>query len=151
MAIGAAQKSRDTKPELDFRYELRAKGLKGYRIHYKIQLPLNGKRPQWTTPDVAFVGHKLAVFIDGCYFHGCPTHRRHAGENGYWRKKMSEARARDERHSRALTVLGWRVLRVWECQDSAAAARAAEAILDTDATPGVYGLAVPAREPIVGP
>jgi DNA mismatch endonuclease (patch repair protein) len=140
MAIGAVQQSRDTQCELEFRAALRAIGLKAYRLHHKIPLPRNGKKVQWTTPDVVFLDAQVAIFVDGCYFHSCPTHRRHAGENAYWRKKMANARTRDERHSRALSSLGWRVLRVWECDDPARGAAAVQAILDTAAPPGVYGI-----------
>lgn len=139
MATGARQKSRDTLIELRFRKELRALGLKGYRLHHKINLPHWGKKSQRTTPDVAFVTDMLAIYLDGCYWHGCPVCPP-PKVNGEWRRKQALTRARDERHSRYLVSAGWRVLRVWEHQDMAKAATAAKAILDTDQPPGVFAV-----------
>lgn len=140
MSTGRSQRSRDTLPELRLRRELRAVGLRNYRIHQRISLPQWGKKRQWTTPDVVFTKERVAVYLDGCWFHGCITCGRTT--SGAWRKKAAQARARDERHSRALTVCGWRVLRFWEHQDPAAAAKAVKAVIETEADPGVYGLPV---------
>lgn len=139
MATGSRQKSRDTLIELKFRHELRKTGITHYRLHHKIQLPKWGKRFQWTTPDVALLSEKIAIYLDGCWFHGCPSCVK--TRPGDWRRKQAQARARDQRHSRALEMMGWRVARFWEHDDPAAAARAMKAILDTEAEPGTYGLA----------
>lgn len=141
MSVGRSQRSRDTLAEMRMRRELRAQGLRNYRIHTQIPLPQWGKKRQWTTPDVVFTKERVAVFIDGCWFHGCPICVRESKTNtGAWRKKAAQARARDERHSRALVVCGWRVLRFWEHDDPAAAAKAVKAVIETEVDPGVYGL-----------
>lgn len=137
MATGRAQRSRDTLPELRLRRSLRAVGLRHYRIHERIALPQWGKKRQWVTPDVVFTRERVAVFLDGCWFHGCTVCK--TSPSGAWRKKQAQARARDERHSRALTVCGWRVLRFWEHEDPDLAAKAVLAVIETDAEPGVYG------------
>lgn len=138
MSTGRSQRSRDTLPELRLRRELRAVGLRNYRIHQRIALPQWGKKRQWTTPDVVFTSERVAVFLDGCWFHGCLTCGKTT--SGAWRKKAAQARARDERHSRALVVCGWRVMRFWEHDDPALAAKAVNAVIDNEVDPGVYGL-----------
>lgn len=141
MSTGRSQKSRETALEINFRVEMRAQGLRGYRVQHQIRLPKWGRKHQHTTPDVAFVGRKIAIYLDGCYWHGCPRCYRETRTNsGEWRVKRAKTRARDERHSRALVVEGWRVFRLWECQDIPAGVRAVKAILETDPPPGVYGL-----------
>ncbi|MBE0543704.1 MAG: very short patch repair endonuclease [Verrucomicrobia bacterium] len=66
-------------------------------------------------PDFVFRGARLAVFVDGCFWHGCPKHSRHAAKSGnYWRIKLKTNQARDRLVTRALRHTGWRVLRIWE-------------------------------------
>jgi DNA mismatch endonuclease (patch repair protein) len=66
-------------------------------------------------PDFVFPGKRVAVFVDGCFWHGCPRCSRGVATNGlFWRTKISGNRRRDRRVSRRLRSLGWRVLRVWE-------------------------------------
>ncbi len=85
---------------------LRKAGLRGYRKHWKVQ----GK------PDFAWPDRKIALFVDGCFWHGCPRCNRPSKSNvGFWRRKISANRKRDLRVSRQLRRQGWNVLRVWEC------------------------------------
>lgn len=97
---------RDTDCELRLRSLLHAKGLR-FRVHYS----LAGVR---TKPDIAFTQAKVAVFIDGCFWHGCPTHGTMAKTNTeFWSAKIAANRDRDIRSTRSLTDLGWRVVRLW--------------------------------------
>lgn len=110
-----AQRSRDTGPELAVRAALRAAGLTGYRLHRRVEGPAR--------PDVAFVGLRIAVFVDGCWWHDCPEHRRPSLTNaGWWARKLAGNRARDARQDAALIAAGWCVIRVWEHDDPARAA-----------------------------
>ena len=72
-------------------------------------------RPVFGKPDFVFPKLKLAVFVDGCFWHGCPRHfiqpRNHAA---FWRKKIAANRARDRLVTRTLRAMGWTVLRIWE-------------------------------------
>ncbi len=75
---------------------------------------------------MVFVRAKVAVFVDGCFWHGCPEHcRRPSSNEGYWEKKIAGNMARDERVTRELAELGWRVVRIWEHEVAASAARCA--------------------------
>ena len=72
--------------------------------------PLPGK------PDFVFRAHQVAVFVDGCFWHGCPRHGRVPTSHvGYWAPKLARNAARDRSVTRALRASGWTVLRVWEC------------------------------------
>lgn len=103
-------KSKDTKLELTLRRALRKAGLTGYRKNLK-GLP--------GTPDVAFTKHKLAVFVDGGFWHGRDFEARRdrlaAGNNGaFWTAKIERNMERDRRDAAALEAMGWRVLRFWD-------------------------------------
>jgi len=66
-------------------------------------------------PDFVFRKERLAVFVDGCFWHGCPQHgTQPKGNRAFWRKKLASNRARDLRVNRALRAAGWRVVRIWE-------------------------------------
>jgi DNA mismatch endonuclease, patch repair protein len=66
-------------------------------------------------PDFVFRRQRLCVFVDGCFWHGCPRHATQPKANAdFWRKKIEANRARDRRVTRELRAAGWRVLRVWE-------------------------------------
>ncbi|HAO77598.1 MAG TPA: very short patch repair endonuclease [Verrucomicrobia subdivision 3 bacterium] len=66
-------------------------------------------------PDFIFPKHKLAVFVDGCFWHGCPKHgTQPKGNAAFWRKKISRNQTRDKLVNRALRRAGWRVIRIWE-------------------------------------
>jgi DNA mismatch endonuclease, patch repair protein len=68
-------------------------------------------------PDFAFDDARLAVFVDGCFWHGCPScHRAPSSNQDYWTQKVARNRARDRRTTRLLRRDGWTVLRVWECE-----------------------------------
>lgn len=106
-----AIRSRDTGPEKTLRSLLHAAGLR-YRV---------GRRPipeLRRTADVVFGPTKVAVFIDGCYWHGCPQHYRPPKTNsGYWSPKIEGNRRRDRETDSALEAAGWLVLRFWEHED----------------------------------
>ncbi|MFD9856176.1 very short patch repair endonuclease [[Kitasatospora] papulosa] len=103
-----AIRSRDTKPELLIRKLLHARGLR-YRVAAK---PLPGLR---RTADIVFRPTKLAVFIDGCYWHGCPEHYVPPKTNtGYWSSKVIRNVTRDRDTDQRLADAGWTVLRFWE-------------------------------------
>lgn len=66
-------------------------------------------------PDFVFPEIKLAVFVDGCFWHGCPIHfKRPKSNKEFWTKKIERNKARDRKIARELRMLGWRVLRIWE-------------------------------------
>ena len=67
-------------------------------------------------PDFIFPKLKLAIFVDGCFWHGCPRHATQPKSNRvFWKKKLSQNISRDRRVNRALRRLGWQVIRIWEC------------------------------------
>ena len=104
----AAVKSKDTKPEMLVRKYLFSKGLR-YRLHAK---DLPGK------PDMVFPKYKTVVFIDGCFWHGhknCDIYRFPKSNVEFWRQKINMNIARDYRSNVELDLLGWKVIRVWEC------------------------------------
>ena len=99
---------RDTAAELALRRELHRRGLR-YRVVY----PLPGQRRR--TIDVAFTKVRVAVFVDGCFWHGCPEHGTKPRSNSeWWRTKLAANRSRDDDTDRLLAELGWTVVRIWE-------------------------------------
>jgi len=102
-------RARDTAPELALRSALRAMGQKGYRLHYT-------KAPG--RPDIVFVGRRVAVFVHGCFWHGCPhcALRRPKSNSAFWNAKLDRNAERDARKTRELRKAGWKVLTVWECR-----------------------------------
>ncbi|MER6302746.1 very short patch repair endonuclease [Kitasatospora sp. NPDC001539] len=118
----AAIRRRDTKPERAIRSLLHAAG-KRYRVD--LRLDLEGARPR---PDIVFTRARVAVFVDGCFWHCCPEHGRQPGVNaGYWGPKLERNVARDRAADDALRAAGWTVVRVWEHE---APARAADHIIE---------------------
>lgn len=108
---------RDTPAELALRSALRALGLR-----YRVDTTLPGTRRR---ADVAFLGAKVAVFVDGCFWHACPIHGTWPKANAvWWREKIEGNRRRDRDTDRRLKRAGWVVLRFWEHEDAAMAARA---------------------------
>jgi DNA mismatch endonuclease (patch repair protein) len=109
--VMAAVKSKDNRStEQKLRLLLRSSGLKGWRSHLT-NLP--GK------PDFAFPKKKLAIFADGCFWHGCKRCRRNmspSSNRSYWVRKIAGNVTRDKKSARALRALGWRPLRIWEHQ-----------------------------------
>ncbi|MEU5033779.1 very short patch repair endonuclease [Streptomyces rubiginosohelvolus] len=111
-----AIRSRDTKPERLIRRLVHANGLR-YRVAAR---PLPDLR---RTADMVFRPAKVAVFIDGCYWHGCPEHYVSPKTNpGYWSEKVARNIARDRDTDEQLSAAGWLVLRFWEHQSSDACA-----------------------------
>lgn len=103
-----ANRSRDTAPELALRRELHRLGLR-YRVNVR---PIKAVR---RTADVVFTRRKVAVFVDGCFWHGCPEHYRAPAANGsYWSAKLARNTARDVQVNDLLREQGWTVVRVWE-------------------------------------
>lgn len=115
-----ANRSRDTKPELALRRAVYARGLR-YRVAVR---PLPDLR---ATADLVFRRARVAVFMDGCFWHGCPEHHRQPTQNGsYWSQKVSKNRERDARVDLALRSAGWEVVRIWEHEPSDNAAARVE-------------------------
>lgn len=102
------QRTRDTAPELAVRRLLHAAGLR-YRVD---RSPLPGLRRR---ADIVFSPARVAVYVDGCFWHGCPEHgTRPAANREWWARKIGGNRARDADTDRRLTEAGWVVLRAWE-------------------------------------
>jgi DNA mismatch endonuclease (patch repair protein) len=116
----ARQARRDTKPELELRRALHRLGLR-YRVDKK---PIEGMR---TRADIVFGPAKVAVFVDGCFWHSCPAHRTTPKNNqGWWEAKLAANVARDKRVDEELRQRGWLPVRVWEHEDMPLAARRIE-------------------------
>lgn len=99
---------RDNAAEVAVRRLLFADGLR-----YRVALPVPG-RPRRSI-DIAFPRAKVAVFVDGCYWHGCPEHGTQPTSNAeWWRTKLAANRARDIDTTQHLEAIGWTVLRIWE-------------------------------------
>jgi DNA mismatch endonuclease (patch repair protein) len=114
----SATRRRDTRPELAVRSALHRLGLR-FRVDRPIPLP--GRRP--VRPDVVFGPRRVCVFVDGCFWHGCPLHgTRPAANVAYWQPKLDRNVARDKEVDDALAAAGWTVVRVWEHEDPVAAA-----------------------------
>ena len=100
-------KGKDTTPEKLLRAHLWHAGCR-YRLDYRI-----GR----TRPDLVFKGAMVAVYCDGCFWHGCPRHYvRPRRGHAYWAEKLAANLERDRRITRTLEAAGWTVLRIWECE-----------------------------------
>jgi DNA mismatch endonuclease (patch repair protein) len=98
-------KQKDTAAELALRSALHGLGLR-YRLHRRIE---------GVVVDVVFPTAKVAVFVDGCFWHGCPLHATFPKSNqSYWLPKLAENKERDQRQSEKLSTTGWTVIRLWE-------------------------------------
>jgi DNA mismatch endonuclease (patch repair protein) len=116
-----SNRSRDTGPEMAVRRAVHAQGLR-YRVSAR---PLPNVR---MTADLVFVGPRVAVFIDGCFWHGGPEHHRlPQGNRDYWAAKVARNQERDRRADDALAEHGWLALRFWEHQPAAEVADAVAA------------------------
>lgn len=121
-----ANRPRDTKPELAVRRLLHARGRR-YRVSYR-PLPQDRRR----SVDLAFTRVKVAVLIDGCYWHGCPEHFTMPKSNmDYWSTKIERNQQRDVVTTRLLQEAGWTVLRFWEHDDPEHIATVVEDTLDS--------------------
>ena len=107
----------DTEPEMRLRRALWSASLR-YRLRRRIA---------GTRPDLCFIGAKVAVFVDGCFWHGCPDHYSAPVHNSsFWSEKLRKNQSRDRRDDRRLGVAGWNVLRYWECEVREEATRIVE-------------------------
>ena len=112
------RKRSDTKPEVALLRALHARGLR-FRKDLAVRLD-NG---QLVRPDIAFTRCKLAVFVDGCFWHSCPQHGQIPATNQrFWSEKLSNTVNRDRLQEHLLNEAGWVVIRIWEHQQVAAAA-----------------------------
>jgi DNA mismatch endonuclease (patch repair protein) len=127
-------KTTGTEPERRLRSMLHARGLR-FRVNRR---PVRGIP---TIADLVFAGPKVAVFVDGCFWHGCPDHASWPKSNGsWWRAKIDLTRRRDAAASASLTRAGWLVVRVWEHEDPVvAAARVESAVYERRATASASG------------
>jgi DNA mismatch endonuclease (patch repair protein) len=104
-----ANRSTDTRPEKALRSALHAAGFR-YRKNYRIDLHTVKPRP-----DIVFTRAKVAVFVDGCYWHSCPEHGTVPARNHeYWTPKLARNVERDREQDAALRDAGWTVVRIWE-------------------------------------
>lgn len=107
--VMSANKDRDTGPELVLRQALRENGLSGYRLNWK-------KAPG--RPDIAYPGRRVAIFVNGCYWHRCPHCDLPLPKSNteWWKKKFERNQERDERKLTELEKAGWSTIVVWECE-----------------------------------
>jgi DNA mismatch endonuclease (patch repair protein) len=118
----------NTEPEVVLRRQLHRAGAR-FRLHVRLA--------KGCTPDILMPARRLAVFVDGCWWHSCPRHGRRTPFTGpnaeLWSEKMRRNRERDERSTALAEELGWTVVRVWECEvREDAAGAAARALRQTD-------------------
>lgn len=113
--------AKNTTPELRLRAMLRESGFPGYRLHW---------RNAPGRPDIAYPGRRIAIFVNGCYWHRCPTCEppMPKSNTAFWERKFALNAERDERKTRELEAAGWTVLTAWECEIRSGAAL--ERILD---------------------
>jgi DNA mismatch endonuclease, patch repair protein len=134
-AVMRANRKTDTKPELAIRRILHRRGLR-YRVNARLSLDETVVRP-----DLVFRSIKLAVFVDGCFWHGCPEHGTQPRANtAYWSEKLNRNRARDRRNDAALRLAGWTAMRIWEHEEPAEAADRIEATVRGLAAKKLHGL-----------
>lgn len=118
-----SNRSRDTAPELALRRNLHRLGLR-YRVNVR---PIKAIR---RTADVVFTRQKVAVFVDGCFWHGCPDHYRAPAANGdYWSAKLARNVTRDVQVNELLAEQGWTVVRLWEHEPVEQAATRVERVV----------------------
>ncbi len=114
---------RDTAPELELRSELHRRGFR-YRVDRR---PLQGLPSR---ADLVFGPAKVAVYVDGCFWHSCPEHGTMPRSNeAFWRQKLSRNQERDATVNATLAAAGWTVVRVWEHEEIALAADRVEAAI----------------------
>lgn len=125
----AAIRSSDTAPERRLRSALHSRGVR-YRLGQVVTT--QGRKVR---PDIVFKQARLAVFVDGCFWHGCPEHCRRPGSNTqYWTAKIDRNSERDQVIDAALANAGWTVMRFWEHQDVVDAALVVERYLRSHRT-----------------
>lgn len=103
-----SNKGRNTRPELIVRSALRDAGYPGYRLEWKVP----GK------PDISYPGRKIAIFVNGCFWHRCPLCKPNVPKHNheFWVSKFKDNVERDQRNYRALEEMGWTVVVIWECE-----------------------------------
>ncbi|RRQ27807.1 very short patch repair endonuclease [Rhodococcus sp. Eu-32] len=120
------QRRRDTKPEIALRRELHRRGLR----YFVDRAPVKGMRRR---ADVVFPRRKLAVYVDGCFWHSCPVHATKPRNNAqWWADKLAANVARDRNTDERLDAEGWTVVRVWEHESAVDAADKVESALRDD-------------------
>jgi len=123
----AGRHKKDTAPEVALRKALHAAGLR-FRLQRRLAPSC--------TPDIVLPSRRLAIFVDGCFWHGCPEHGRKkpwTGPNAeLWEKKLQRTAQRDREADQTATDLGWTPVRVWECEIRQSPTRTAERILTRD-------------------
>lgn len=113
-----------TSPELRLRSALHRLGL---RFRKDLRIVANGHAVR---PDVVFTKARVAVFCDGCFWHGCPEHGTSPRINAdYWGPKLARNRERDQRNDAFLRASGWEVIRVWEHEEPDHAAKRVERVV----------------------
>lgn len=107
--IMSANKAKNTRPEIAFRKVLWENGIRGYRLHFK-------KVPG--SPDIAFPRKKIAIFINGCFWHRCPycSPRIPKSHSTFWIEKFERNVARDKHTIQLLQRSNWKTIILWECQ-----------------------------------
>ena len=125
-AVMRANRKTGSSPEVRLRQALYRSGLR-FRKNHRIQL-----HSALLLPDVAFTKQKVAVFVDGCFWHGCPEHGNIPRANStYWKPKLERNIVRDRRNDVALMQAGWKVLRIWEHTPADEACRLVIRLLST--------------------
>lgn len=110
------QRRAHTAPELALRRELHRRGLR----YFVDRAPLRGQRRR---ADLVFPRRRIAVYVDGCFWHRCPDHATEPKNNAaWWAEKLAGNVARDRATDTALRAAGWRVIRIWEHEDPVLAA-----------------------------
>jgi DNA mismatch endonuclease (patch repair protein) len=116
--------SRGTRPETALRSALHRAGLR-FRVDRRIDLADGRARP-----DIVFSRQEVAVFVDGCFWHGCPTHGSlPKTRQEYWLPKLAATKERDVATDRMLEAAGWIVIRVWEHEDPLSATKRVEDVV----------------------
>jgi DNA mismatch endonuclease (patch repair protein) len=131
----AAIRRSETKPEREFRSALHRRG---YRFRKDLRLPTSGG---YARPDVVFTRRRIAVFIDGCFWHSCPLHGAAPSVNStYWGPKLARTRERDAQNTAWLVADGWTVVRIWTHVPLVEALNAFEHVFDNTApaSPGAH-------------
>jgi DNA mismatch endonuclease, patch repair protein len=119
----ARQRTRDTHAELALRHILHSRGLR-----YRVNRPLQGLPRR--RADLTFASLKIVVFVDGCFWHGCPDHGTWPKRNdGWWAAKLLRNVERDRETDAHMQAAGWKVLRIWEHEAAEDAADRVEALI----------------------
>jgi DNA mismatch endonuclease (patch repair protein) len=131
-AVGKGNRRANTKPERLLRSELHRRGLR-FRTDLRVEADAVRVRV-----DIAFTRARVAVFVDGCFWHSCPDHGTVPRRNeAYWLPKLKANRARDRRVTQALEDAGWKTIRIWEHAPPIAAADLVAAAVKMERNPPV--------------